>query len=152
MHSDVLYSHSFNLYVTGTQIKASKIARTHCELKYLYWLISDLAETAHSFFLMYGPSVQYCNVLFQFASLVSLSGKGSYLRYVESTAGNLQLTLKFKTSRPDGRLFLYVTKTQTTAMPDSISLSLINGTSDIPPFCGRLINLLPNLVEAYQLP
>ncbi|XP_049703370.2 laminin subunit alpha [Helicoverpa armigera] len=64
----------------------------------------------------------------QFASLVSLSGKDSYLRYVDVTAQSLQLTLKFKTSAPDGLLFVYVSRTQTAAMPDSISLSLINGT------------------------
>lgn len=66
---------------------------------------------------------------FQFASLVSLSGKDSFLRYMDITSENLQLTLKFKTSSPDGLLFVYVSRTQTTAMPDSISLSLIKGKS-----------------------
>ncbi|XP_049885179.1 laminin subunit alpha [Pectinophora gossypiella] len=63
----------------------------------------------------------------QFASLVALSGDNSYLRYVDITTENLQLTLKFKTSQPDGLLFVYVSRTQTAATPDSVSLSLVKG-------------------------
>lgn len=58
---------------------------------------------------------------------MSLSGEESYLRYTDITTENLQLTLKFKTSKPDGLLFVYVSRTQTAAMSDSISLSLIKG-------------------------
>ncbi|KAH9634640.1 hypothetical protein HF086_000612 [Spodoptera exigua] len=78
----------------------------------------DLSDNLESIGIAYG-----C----QFASLVSLSGKDSFLRYMDITSDNLQLTLKFKTSSPDGLLFVYVSRTQTTAMPDSISLSLIKG-------------------------
>ncbi|CAB3226438.1 unnamed protein product [Arctia plantaginis] len=78
----------------------------------------DLSENMESIGMSYG-----CQV----ASLVSLSGKDSYLRFVDITTENLQLTLKFKTAQPDGLLFVYVSRTQTTAMPDSISLSLIKG-------------------------
>ncbi|KAJ8738019.1 hypothetical protein PYW08_000614 [Mythimna loreyi] len=78
----------------------------------------DLSQAKESIGIAYG-----C----QFANLVSLSGKDSYLRYVNITTENLQLTLKFKTSSPDGLLFMYVSRTQTTAMSDSISLSLVKG-------------------------
>ncbi|KAJ8736784.1 hypothetical protein PYW07_000055 [Mythimna separata] len=78
----------------------------------------DLSQAKESIGIAYG-----C----QFANLVSLSGKDSYLRYVNITTENLQLTLKFKTSSPDGLLFMYVSRTQTAAMSDSISLSLIKG-------------------------
>ncbi|XP_034839290.1 laminin subunit alpha [Maniola hyperantus] len=63
----------------------------------------------------------------QFASLVSLSGDNSYLWYKDITTEHLQLTLKFKTSDPDGLLFIYISRTQTTTMPDGISLSLKKG-------------------------
>lgn len=64
----------------------------------------------------------------QFASLVSLSGSESYLRYVNITSTeNLQLTLKFKTSVPDGLIFVFVGRMQTRAMPDSVSLVLSSG-------------------------
>lgn len=46
---------------------------------------------------------------------------------MDITTENVQLTLKFKTSSPDGLLFVYVSRTQTTATPDSISLSIIKG-------------------------
>ncbi|XP_046976709.1 laminin subunit alpha [Vanessa cardui] len=79
----------------------------------------DLSENVESVGIAYG-----C----QFASLVSLSGDNSYLRFVDITTENLQLTLKFKTSSPDGLLFVYVSRTVTMARADSISLSLIRGT------------------------
>ncbi|XP_045458049.1 laminin subunit alpha [Melitaea cinxia] len=79
----------------------------------------DLSDNVESVGIAYG-----C----QFASLVSFSGENSYLRFVDITTENLQLTLKFKTSSPDGLLFVYVSRTQTMATPDSISLSLIKGT------------------------
>ncbi|KAL0902126.1 hypothetical protein ABMA27_000070 [Loxostege sticticalis] len=78
----------------------------------------DLSENVEAIGMGYG-----C----QFASLVSLSGTDSYLRYVDLTTDNLQLTLKFRTSRPDGLVFLYVSRMQTPTMPDSVSLSLIKG-------------------------
>ncbi|KAI5640960.1 laminin G domain-containing protein [Phthorimaea operculella] len=65
----------------------------------------------------------------QFASLVSLTGDNSYLRFVNITTENLQLTLKFKTATPaksDGLIFVYVSRTQTPGAP-SISLSLVKG-------------------------
>ncbi|XP_075991137.1 laminin subunit alpha isoform X2 [Anticarsia gemmatalis] len=79
---------------------------------------TDLSENIESIGMSYG-----CQV----ASLVSLSGQDSYLRFLDITTENLQLTLKFKTALPDGLLFVYLSRTQTTAMPDSISLSLIKG-------------------------
>ncbi|XP_045509429.1 laminin subunit alpha [Colias croceus] len=79
----------------------------------------DLSENVESVGIAYG-----C----QFASLVSLSGEDSFLRFVDITTENLQLTLKFKTSSPDGLLFLYLSRMQTNTMPDSISLSLIKGS------------------------
>ncbi|KAJ0183974.1 hypothetical protein K1T71_000397 [Dendrolimus kikuchii] len=77
----------------------------------------------------FGESEESIGVAYgcQFASLVSLSGTDSYLRFVDITTENLQLTLKFKTSQPDGLLFVYVSRTQTTTAPDSISLALIKG-------------------------
>ncbi|CAK1588443.1 unnamed protein product [Parnassius mnemosyne] len=78
----------------------------------------DLSENIESVGVSYG-----C----QFASLVSLSGENSYLRYVNITTENMQLTLKFKTSKADGLIFVYLSRTQTASMSDSISLSLING-------------------------
>lgn len=66
-------------------------------------------------------------IVFQFASLVSFNGTDSYLRFVDVTSENPQLTLKFKTAKPNGLLFVYVSRTQTAIMPDSISLSLVNG-------------------------
>ncbi|KAI8431213.1 hypothetical protein MSG28_001251 [Choristoneura fumiferana] len=63
----------------------------------------------------------------KYASLVSLTGTDSYLRYVDLTLDNLQLTLKFKTEQPDGLIFVYLNRMQTTAMQDSISLSIVNG-------------------------
>ncbi|XP_032527888.2 laminin subunit alpha [Danaus plexippus] len=78
----------------------------------------DLSENVESVGIAYG-----C----QFASLVSLSGENSYLRFVDISTENLQLTLKFKTNEPSGLLFVYVSRTQTTSMPDSISLSLNKG-------------------------
>ncbi|KOB71558.1 putative laminin A chain [Operophtera brumata] len=61
--------------------------------------------------------------------IIQVTDKGfdGYLRFVDITTENLQLTLKFKTSKPDGLLFVYVSRTQTTATPDSISLSLMKG-------------------------
>ncbi|XP_059055423.1 laminin subunit alpha [Achroia grisella] len=62
----------------------------------------------------------------QFSSLVSLSGESSYLRYNDISSQNAHITLKFKTSEPDGLLFVYVSRTQTNN-DDSMSLSIING-------------------------
>ncbi|XP_037870167.2 laminin subunit alpha [Bombyx mori] len=78
----------------------------------------DLSENLESIGMAYG-----C----QFASLVSFNGTDSYLRFVDVTSENPQLTLKFKTAKPNGLLFVYVSRTQTAIMPDSISLSLVNG-------------------------
>ncbi|KAG6444669.1 hypothetical protein O3G_MSEX003477, partial [Manduca sexta] len=77
----------------------------------------DLSENQESIGMAYG-----C----QFASLVSLNGTDSFLRFVDITTEHLQLTLKFKTSQPDGLLFVYLSRTQTTSA-DSISLSLVKG-------------------------
>ncbi|XP_063394216.1 laminin subunit alpha [Cydia fagiglandana] len=63
----------------------------------------------------------------KFASLVSLSGGDSTLRYMNISTENLQLTLKFKTDQPDGLIFVYISRTQTPTMQDSLTLSLTNG-------------------------
>ncbi|VVC86157.1 unnamed protein product [Leptidea sinapis] len=79
----------------------------------------DLSDNVESVGIAYG-----C----QFASLVSLTGEDSYLRFTDITTENLQLTLKFKSSMPDGLLFLYLSRMQTTTTPDIISLSLNKGS------------------------
>ncbi|KAM3968484.1 laminin subunit alpha [Aphomia sociella] len=63
----------------------------------------------------------------QFSSLVSLSGSNSYLRFTDITSENPQITLKFRTSEPDGLLFVYISRTQTTSTTDSMSLSMVKG-------------------------
>ncbi|XP_026331928.1 laminin subunit alpha isoform X2 [Hyposmocoma kahamanoa] len=64
----------------------------------------------------------------QFASLVSLSGVDTYLRFVNITStASLQFTLKFKTAGRDGLIFVYEARKQTTATRDSISLKLSSG-------------------------
>lgn len=64
----------------------------------------------------------------QFASLVSLSGVDSYLRFVNITStASLQFALKFKTSNPDGLIFVYEARRQTIASRDSVSLILSSG-------------------------
>ncbi|XP_061719203.1 laminin subunit alpha-like [Cydia pomonella] len=63
----------------------------------------------------------------KFASLVSLSGGDSTLRYMNISTESLQLTLKFKTDQPDGLIFVYISRTQTPTMQDSLTLSLTNG-------------------------
>ncbi|XP_048488928.1 laminin subunit alpha [Plutella xylostella] len=78
----------------------------------------DLSENVEAIGMGYG-----C----QFASLVSLSGGDSFLRFVNVSSDNLQLTLKFQTAAPDALLFVYLNKVQTSNMQDSVSLSLVNG-------------------------
>ncbi|XP_060809379.1 laminin subunit alpha [Amyelois transitella] len=76
-----------------------------------------------------GDSVESIGMVYgcQIASLVSLSGQDSYLRFTDVTLENPQITLKFKTSSPDGLLFVYSSRTHTTSSQDLISLSLIKG-------------------------